>query len=566
MRITRARMPGDGNTDELAETARVMLLRRVVALRRRTWIASSAVLGVLALFIALIAAARIPFSSETLRHRVETYLGNRLESDVELEGLTLRLAPEVHIVGTGLAVYHKGRRDVKPLIGVRRFTVHTGLLALAHGHIASVTLEGLDLEIPPNPEKTPAQELHDMHEDERRDLERAKAAAAARDAEPSARHFVIDALVADNAQLAVNPRDARDEPKVWAIHQLRMHAVTLGEPMPFHALVTNAVPPGEFDTTGSFGPWDSGEPGDTPVSGHFTLDGADLSVFAGISGMVAVRGAYTGTLGTIRAQGETDTPDFTIAVANHPIPLHTTYRAVIDAMNGDTMLEEVDATFLNTSLVAKGGIYDVKGAKARLVRVHVVMDKGRMEDVMRLVVNTPGAPMVGAIALTAQLEIPPGDQDIVDKLKLDGSFEIHGGRFTDADVQTKINDLSRRASGKINAVPLDAHKVTSTFQGTFSLGRGTLRIPRVTFNIPGALVDISGQYSLRPPQPLSFTGSLIADAKVSQMTTGVKSLLLKVVDPLFRRDGKTFVPLKITGTRSDPSFGLDMKRVLSRGN
>ena len=61
-------------------------------------------------------------------------------------------------------------------------------------------------------------------------------------------------------------------------------------------------------------------------------------------------------------------------------------------------------------------------------------------------------------------------------------------------------------------------------------------------------------------------GTLYADAKVSQMTTGFKSLLLKVVDPLFRRDGRTVVPLKITGTRADPSFGLDVKRVFSRGN
>src|SRR5262249_6136616 len=154
----------------------------------------------------------------------------------------------------------------------------------------------------------------------------------------------------------------------------------------------------EFDTTGSFGPWDSGEPGDTPVSGDFTLERADLSVFKGISGLVAAHGSYTGTLGTNRAEGEPVTPDFTLALAYHPIPLKTRDRTVVDAMNGDTMLEEVDATFLNSSLVAKGGIYDVKGQKNRLVRVHVVMDKGRMEDVMRLAINAPGTPMVGTIA------------------------------------------------------------------------------------------------------------------------------------------------------------------------
>jgi hypothetical protein len=105
--------------------------------------------------------------------------------------------------------------------------------------------------------------------------------------------------------------------------------------------------------------------------------------------------------------------------------------------------------------------------------------------------------------------------------------------------------------------------VRSDFTGRFKLDAGVLQIPHVTFNVPGALVDISGHFMMRPPQTIAFGGNLYADAKVSQMTTGFKSLLLKMVDPLFRHDGKTVVPLRITGTRSDPSFGLDVKKVFS---
>ena len=48
-------------------------------------------------------------------------------------------------------------------------------------------------------------------------------------------------------------------------------------------------------------------------------------------------------------------------------------------------------------------------------------------------------------------------------------------------------------------------------------------------------------------------------------TTGVKSLLLKMVDPLFsRKDAGTVLPIHITGTRSDPKFGVDVKRALLR--
>jgi hypothetical protein len=43
--------------------------------------------------------------------------------------------------------------------------------------------------------------------------------------------------------------------------------------------------------------------------------------------------------------------------------------------------------------------------------------------------------------------------------------------------------------------------------------------------------------------------------------------LLKIVDPLFKRKGGgSSVPIKITGTRDKPAFGLDMGRVFKRGN
>jgi hypothetical protein len=44
------------------------------------------------------------------------------------------------------------------------------------------------------------------------------------------------------------------------------------------------------------------------------------------------------------------------------------------------------------------------------------------------------------------------------------------------------------------------------------------------------------------------------------MMTGWKSILLRPVDPFFSKHGAgTEVPIKITGTRSEPKFGLDFK-------
>jgi len=49
------------------------------------------------------------------------------------------------------------------------------------------------------------------------------------------------------------------------------------------------------------------------------------------------------------------------------------------------------------------------------------------------------------------------------------------------------------------------------------------------------------------------------------MTTGYKSLLLEPVDLVFKRAaGGSAIPIKITGLRRAPAFGLDKGRVLKR--
>jgi hypothetical protein len=45
----------------------------------------------------------------------------------------------------------------------------------------------------------------------------------------------------------------------------------------------------------------------------------------------------------------------------------------------------------------------------------------------------------------------------------------------------------------------------------------------------------------------------------------LKHVLLKPVDPLFKRDGAgTVLPIRISGTRGSPSFKLDIGRVIKR--
>ena len=221
------------------------------------------------------------------------------------------------------------------------------------------------------------------------------------------RQVVIDELVADQAQLTILPRDTEKSPKVWYMHQLHVQSVGANSKMPFQTLLTNAVPPGQINTAGSFGPWRRDDPGLTPLEGGFTFENADLSVFKGISGILSARGNYSGALATIDVKGETDTPDFMVNVGGHTVPLKTTYHAIVNGTNGDTTLAEIDATLLHTSLVARGRVFDVKGATGRRVTLDVDMQSGRLEDIMRLSVNTPRPPMTGALRLQTKFDLPP---------------------------------------------------------------------------------------------------------------------------------------------------------------
>jgi hypothetical protein len=519
--------------------------------RRRRWILVAALSGaVLAGLVAL--ASRVPLSSDTLRSRVIAKLADLLDAEVELGDLQLRVIPSLHAEGAGLVVRYKGRRDIPPLISVKTVTIDADLLGLWRGHVRRVNLDGLDIQIPPHKDDPSASS-------ERGDREVWDVAG-----HETARQVVIDQVVANQTQLTILPRDPEKSPKVWYMHELHVQSVGANSKMPFQTLLTNAVPPGQITTSGSFGPWRREDPGLTPLEGVFTFENADLSVFKGISGILSARGSYTGALATIDVKGETDTPDFMVNVSSHTVPLKTKYRARVNGTNGDTTLDEIDATFLRTSLVATGGVFDVKGVHGRRVTLDVEIQSGRLEDVMRLSVKTPQPPMTGALRLRTKFDLPPGDRDVLEKLKLDGAFTIGGGRFTSAAVQEKIEELSRRASGrKTNGNGPDSARrnVTSDFSGRFTLGNGTLTLSKLTFDTPGAIVELNGQYSLRS-ETLDFSGNLFMDAKVSETTTGWKSLALKMVDPLFRKNGRTIIPIEIAGTRDDPSFGIDVRRVI----
>jgi hypothetical protein len=501
----------------------------------------------------LVWLAHIPLSSEHLRRRIVSSLGRTFQSRVDLDAVEFQLLPRLHVVGHGLVIRHRRHEEV-PLIAVRQFRVSSSITSLFRSHVEDVVLDGLQIQLPPKdrdtanvPDADDGTRAPDASGDEMEGTARL------------ARQIVIDRLTADDSTLTLLRRDPTRPPRVWNMHRLRMQSVGASKAIPFQSVLTNAVPPGEIDTEGTFGPWDATEPSLTPIQGTFVFEKADLGVFKGLRGTLSSRGTYKGPLERLDVTGHTATPDFTITLGNHPVLLEADYHAVVDATNGNTSLERVDATFGQTSLVAIGGVYEVPGQKGRRVSLSITMDKGRLDDVLPLAINAPKPTMTGGLAMTSTLELPPGDRDVVDKLRLQGRFRISDGRFTDPGVQARIDTLSGRAR------PGDEQTlhVTSQFVGDFALGDGRLELRPVQFDVPGALVNVIGQYGLRRGT-LAFAGHVQMDASMSQAVGGWKGLLLKPINPLFRRNGRTFIPITVTGVRNSPKFGLDRGRVFNK--
>jgi len=230
----------------------------------------------------------------------------------------------------------------------------------------------------------------------------------------------------------------------------------------------------------------------------------------------------------------------------------------VDGTSGDTYLQPVNGKILDTSLVAKGSVVRVATPKGHHVELDVVIETGKIDDLLKLAVRTDPPVMTGFVRLKTKLDLPPGEPDVSDRLKLAGHFEVSEVHFTNDKTQGKIDALSMRSQGKPrlaqDQIPDDIH---SDLKGTFRLANGVLSFSQLRFQVPGTQVNLTGKYSLDGNQ-FDFHGKARLDAKLSHMVTGWKAILLKPVDPFFSKNGAgTELPVKITGTKSEPHFGAD---------
>ncbi|MGD0127390.1 MAG: AsmA-like C-terminal region-containing protein [Terriglobia bacterium] len=445
--------------------------------------------------------------------------------------------PSIRIAGEGVAVRQQARAEMPPLVAIRKFSLQASLWELLRPtkHVQEIWVDGLHVQVPP-------------HEDQNQQKGGAKRAKL-----PV--RFVVDTISSQDAELDLLPENTGKPVRVFMIHRLDMYSVGLGRPASYRVTLTNPKPIGQINATGHFGPWNRDDPSATQVSGDFSFDHVDMQSIKGLEGTLSSQGKFSGELDHIEVEGETDTPDFALDISRNPVHLRTQYKAVVDGRNGNTLLQPVRAEFLRSQVVAEGGVYKSDGAPGREVQLNATCANAQLLDLLRLAVKG-SQPMTGDISFQSKLNIPPGKEDIADRLKLDGRFTVRQAHFTKLDLAEKIKALSRAGQGKPGQTAQGSD--IFNFSGQFDLKNGSLRLSNLTFRVPGADFHFNGTYALRTGA-IDFHGTLSLQAKLSQTTTGIKSFLLKPLDPFFSKNHVTVLPLKITGTRADPSFGPDFR-------
>lgn len=500
----------------------------------RNWIL--AILVILISAVAVVVMIFVRESNPYLRKRAIELLSEKLNGEVELDKFEASAFPSLQVHGSGLIVRYQGRTDVPPLISIREFTARAGPFGLfgKPWKIDHLELKGMTITVPHREDKPRDTSIH-SHKDI---------------------PLLIYELVADDARLILLPKSADKSPHVFEIHHLLMQHVGLHRAASFEAKLTNPKPPGEIDSQGSFGPWNADEPALTPLSATYKFSHADLGVFKGISGILSSHGKFGGVLDRIEVEGETETPDFTVTSGGHPVALHTQFRATVDGLNGDTLLHPVNAQFLNSSLVANGKVVETPGKKGRDINLDVTVEKGRIEDMLALAVKAKPV-MTGPVKFKTKFDLPPGEGDVAARLKLDGQFAIQHAEFTAPELREKLRALSSKALGKPGHQGEGSS--VATLMGHFALDNRTITLHQAKFAIPGARFAFEGTYALQN-EALDFHGTLRMDARLSQTMSGYKSILLRPFDPFFRKNQATQLPIKISGTRNEPSFGLDFHR------
>jgi hypothetical protein len=560
-------------------------------------------ISLLTLFVALVTtvAVLVHRAEPMLRARIVDGLERHFHARVELDSFQVSLFGGLRAEGKGLRIWPPAQvhgvtippgSDDKPLISIGEFRFRAPLHYRPSQpiRISVVQVDDVTVDMPP---KSRFSHASDAAPDAPGSASSpqgsapalaisgngssANGSASSEKVKVALIHFLVGSLNCANVHLILETSKPGKLPLEFEIASLRLTDIQSGGTMQFQADLTNARPVGIIHTSGTFGPWTVDDPGQSAILGQYTFEHANLADFKGIAGTLDSTGKYAGVLRDLTVDGVTDTPDFRLTSFGTSLNLHTVFHAHVDATNGDTWLQPVEATLGSSHFTVSGDIvralFGAQQANAAPdsnphsgghdISLLVDIPHGRMEDFLRLTSKNGVPLMTGQLTLKSSLEIPPGKEPVHERIKLKGQFTLDDAQFTSDKIQGRIAELSLRGQGD----PRDARDKTgaSDIRGSiasnFIMQRGVISLPNLEYFLPGAEIDMTGTYGVKGGE-LNFMGDVKMQATVSKMLGGWKGLLAKPIDRYFKKDGAgTEVPIHIAGTRESPQFGIDFDRM-----
>jgi hypothetical protein len=496
----------------------------------RRWLRPLAILILLVLCIGgIILAFHWPFSSQKVTQSVqESWPGK-----IAVGSFRRMYFPHPGCVLENVALTRGSDTSGPPLVAIQRVTIQANYhdLLLRPSYVSRIILEGLKISVPAEQDTSASQ--------------KASSKSSTR----------IGEVFTKDATLEIATKD--DGPLKFEIHQLSLKSISDSSPMSYDLAMRNPEPPGEIRSRGKLGPWDSQHLSDISLSGTYTFDDVDLGVFEGIGGTLAAKGDFNGVLGRIETQGITDTPKFEVTRSHHTVALKAKFNATVDGMSGDTILHSVDTMLTKTPVHIGGSVAGKTGRPGKTTSLNANVRNGRIEDVLWLFVREPKPPMEGATNFHAHIVWPSGHQPFLKRVVLQGEFEIEHAQWTNPERQMSVTMLSKKASGKKKDP--ETPNVTADLKGSVLLSNEIAKFHDVSFKVPGAESVLHGTYNLEDTK-IDFHGDLKTEASLSDDSSGVKAVLLKPLDPLFKKKhAGAEVPVEMTGTYHEPHFGVSLQ-------
>jgi hypothetical protein len=370
----------------------------------------------------------------------------------------------------------------------------------------------------------------------------------------------VTELVADGATLDVAPRGDGGPGLRFEFPHLKVTNLAKDKALHFETVLQNPKPNATIVANGAFGPLKKSDPKQTPLSGSFRITRANLDEGESVAGLLTASGEFRGVLGRVAVQGKAEVPNFEVKSSHHPIDLKTDYRAVVDGAHGDVAVQALTANWMQITLTAHGDISGQPGESGKTIALYFEASHAPVEDLFHVFVSGDPSPVEGPITFHAHVVLPPGKQEFLRRVRLDGAFHIDHASFGHSNSQEKVDELSARTRRAHNDSVKDPQKVTADLSGDVKLRDGTAEFSNSTFDVPGAKARLSGSYNLIS-EAVDLNGRLAMQASLSHAAGGMKSVLLLPLDPFFKtQNAGAVVSVHVGGTYAHPVFKASLRK------